>query len=117
MYGRRSYRLIWANTNVPQWANTDVLSRPETPPQPFAFIPFYYDGDFADRVDLLAQVDQICSKPAQRVALVGLGGVGKSQLAIEYAHRTNTASTWVFWMHAGTCRKQPIVDILSLVYN
>ena len=38
------------------------------------------------------------------MALVGLGGVGKSQLAIEYAHRVvaGRADTWVFWVHAGT---------------
>jgi hypothetical protein len=42
-------------------------------------------------------------RSGRRVALVGLGGVGKSQLAIEYAHRIREAQpeTWVFWVHAG----------------
>ena len=38
------------------------------------------------------------------MALVGLGGVGKSQLVIEYAHRVAAGQpyTWVFWVYAGT---------------
>ncbi|KAK3347571.1 LOW QUALITY PROTEIN: Tetratricopeptide repeat-domain-containing protein [Neurospora tetraspora] len=75
--------------------------RLETPPPPFATIPFSRDPDFVDRGDILDQIDQRCSEPAGRVALVGLGG---SQLAIEYAHRTaaKEPDRWVFWVHAGT---------------
>lgn len=56
------------------------------------------------RGDYLAQLDERCSRTAGCAALVGLGGVGKSQLAIEYAHclRERSPQTWVFWVHAGT---------------
>jgi hypothetical protein len=111
--------------------------RPETPPQPFATIPFFRDPDFVSRGDILDQINQRCSEPAARVALVGLGGVGKSQLAIEYAHRiaAGQPGTWVFWVHAGTQarveegfrtiadavklpgRNQPKADIPQLVYG
>ncbi|KAK3947546.1 kinesin light chain [Pseudoneurospora amorphoporcata] len=78
--------------------------RLETPSPPFATIPFSRDPDFVNRGDILDQIDQRCSEPAARVALVGLGGVGKSQLAIEFAHRiaARHPDTWVFWVHAGT---------------
>ena len=92
----RARKVIYANVHT---------ERPETPPQPFATIPFVRDCDFIDRGDILEQVSQRCSEPAGRVALVGLGGIGyvysramaggrrangsrKSQLAIEFAHRT-----------------------------
>lgn len=55
----------------------DVLAnRPQTPMKPFSTVPFRRDPDFVDRADILDQIDQCCSQPGGRVALVGLGGVG-----------------------------------------
>ena len=75
------------------------------------------------------------------MALVGLGGVGKSQLAIEHAYRVRDGAVrenrevWVFWVHAETRarieegfqsiadavkmpgRNQPGADIPQLVYQ
>ncbi|KAB5566910.1 P-loop containing nucleoside triphosphate hydrolase protein [Coniochaeta sp. 2T2.1] len=113
------------------------VERPETPPPPSATIPFSRDPDFVERGDILDQIDKRCTEPAARVALVGLGGVGKSQLAIEYAHRiaAKQPDTWVFWVHAGTqarveegfraiadtvklpSRNQPKANLLQLVYG
>jgi hypothetical protein len=114
-----------------------ITERRETPLIPFATIPFSRDPDFVNRGDILDQIDHRCSEPAARVALVGLGGVGKSQLAIEFAHRiaAGQPNTWVFWVHAGTParveegfrtiadavklpgRNQPKADIPQLVYG
>ncbi|KAA8646773.1 uncharacterized protein ATNIH1004_005448 [Aspergillus tanneri] len=68
--------------------------RPETPPGPLSTVPFARDPDFVSRDTLLL--------PGSRIALVGLGGVGKSQLAIEYSYqvRSQSPATWVFWVHA-----------------
>ncbi|KAF5132805.1 Kinesin light chain [Metarhizium anisopliae] len=95
--------------------------RRETPPQPFASIPFPPDPDFVTRGDILDQVIQRCSQPAGRVALVGLGGVGKSQLAIESAHQIAEAqgNIWVFWIHAATRARveegfRTIADVVKL---
>ncbi|KAF1937469.1 hypothetical protein EJ02DRAFT_505995 [Clathrospora elynae] len=74
---------------------------------------------------------------SSRVALVGIGGVGKSQLAIEHYYRTAERSpeTWVFWAHASNTarleqsyreiadqakirgRKDPQVDVFKLVHD
>ncbi|OAL46892.1 TPR-like protein [Pyrenochaeta sp. DS3sAY3a] len=111
--------------------------RPETPPRPSCFVPFRRDPDFVDRGTLLGQIGQRCAAPASRVALVGLGGVGKSQLAIEHCYRTAELSpqTWVFWVHAGNTarlqqsfrdmaeqvkvrgRKDPQTDVFKLVHD
>ncbi|PCD20331.1 hypothetical protein AU210_016198 [Fusarium oxysporum f. sp. radicis-cucumerinum] len=110
---------------------------PEPTPPPFASIPFRRDPTFVDRGDILDQIGRQCSKPASRVAIVGLGGVGKSQLAIEFAHRfaAHSTETWVFWVHASTQarviegfksiadkvkligRNRPEVDVLQLVFD
>ncbi|KAF2805782.1 putative kinesin [Mytilinidion resinicola] len=76
--------------------------RAETPPNPSCAVPFRRDPDFVDRGTLLDQIRETCSAPASRIALVGLGGVGKSQLAIEHCYQTANRSptTWVFWVHA-----------------
>ncbi|KAF2836645.1 hypothetical protein M501DRAFT_1033316 [Patellaria atrata CBS 101060] len=109
--------------------------RPETPPSPSCNVPFRRDPDFVDRGTLLDQIHEKCSTPASRIALVGFGGVGKSQLAIEHCYRTADRSpeTWVFWVHASNAarvdqgyraiadqvklagRKDPQADIFELV--
>ncbi|KFA56252.1 hypothetical protein S40293_00202 [Stachybotrys chartarum IBT 40293] len=93
----------------------------ETPPCPAVVIPFSRDLDFVNRqaaVDQGTIIDQIiqkCSQPDSWTALVGLGGVGKSQLAIEYAYRLQEQSpeTWVFWIHASNAARfeQSIRDV------
>ncbi|KAF2818188.1 hypothetical protein CC86DRAFT_245853, partial [Ophiobolus disseminans] len=111
--------------------------RPETPPQPSCLVPFGRDRDFVDRGTLLDQIRERCAAPASRVALVGLGGVGKSQLAIEHCYRTAEQSpdTWVFWVHASNTarleqsfreiadrgkvrgRTDPQADVFKLVHD
>ena len=107
------------------------------PPKPSSTVPFRRDPDFVDRGDLLSRVDERCSQPAGRAALVGLGGVGKSQLAIEHTYRTRERSPdrWVFWVHSSNAarfeqsyrdiadvikiagREDPKADIFKLVHD
>jgi len=65
----------------------------------FVAMPFSISSKSGDAfLDLV----QKCAEPRSRTALVGLGGVGKSQLAIEYCYQVKEKSpdTWVFWVHA-----------------
>ncbi|KAF3010215.1 hypothetical protein E8E15_001317 [Penicillium rubens] len=111
--------------------------RPETPTNPFSTVPFARDLDFVSRDALLRRIHEKSLVPGSRIALVGLGGVGKSQLAIEYSYqvRSESPATWVFWVHASNAarfdqsfrsiadqvkipgRQDPKVNILNLVEN
>ncbi|KAI0513162.1 P-loop containing nucleoside triphosphate hydrolase protein [Xylaria bambusicola] len=113
----------------------------KTPSAPSFNIPFRRDDDFVNRKIIMDQLHHICLRPASRAALVGLGGVGKSQLAIEHAYRMRDRfkqedrQFWAFWVHASTRarveedfkriadiaevpgRNQSGVNILQLVYQ
>ncbi|KFY17491.1 hypothetical protein V492_00633, partial [Pseudogymnoascus sp. VKM F-4246] len=103
-------------------------------------VPFSQDEHFVGREDILGQLDlggKQALKKHRRHALVGLGGVGKSQIAIEYAYRTqkHQPQISVFWIHASTKtrfeqayqemaerlelpgRDDPKANVLRLVYN
>ncbi|KAJ5715158.1 uncharacterized protein N7483_012339 [Penicillium malachiteum] len=81
--------------------------RPETPPEPCSNVPFSRDRDFIERGNLLDDIHERCSVENSRLALVGMGGVGKSQLAVEYCYRAREKSpqTWVFWVHSSNAAR------------
>lgn len=73
--------------------------------KPHFLIPFPRDPDFVDRPVLQEWLEeQYNTNPARRIALVGMGGFGKSQIVIEFAYRVHIASpeTSVFWVHGGS---------------
>ncbi|CZR66344.1 uncharacterized protein PAC_16245 [Phialocephala subalpina] len=66
-------------------------------------VPFDKDPKFLGREDVITEIDEQF-KVQRRVALAGIGGVGKSQIAIEYCHRFREQHprAHVFWVHAGS---------------
>ncbi|KAF1842634.1 TPR-like protein [Cucurbitaria berberidis CBS 394.84] len=70
------------------------------PPKPSSTCPFEQEPDFIDR-DVMGEVMLKC-QPGTKLALMGIGGVGKSRLAIEYTYRMREAfpQMWIFWVSA-----------------
>ncbi|KAH6680037.1 kinesin light chain 3 [Plectosphaerella plurivora] len=103
--------------------------------KPRRLLPFPRDPEFVHRPSIEEWMQEQYSKPVQRMALVGMGGFGKSQLAIEFAHQVHVdhPDTSIFWVHGHTretfeesyhalaellalpCRHEPEIDILALV--
>ena len=84
--------------------------RQPPPPRPFIGVPPRI-ASFTGRADELDRLDAILmhDKPAAvtqaalgRAAVQGMGGVGKSSLAIEYAHRFRGLYAGVCWCPAET---------------
>ena len=72
---------------------------------PFFHIPYIRNPFFTDREDILAQLHELLALRKSRApllpqALVGLGGVGKTQIAIEYAYRFMREYHTVVWLRA-----------------
>ncbi|KFY48968.1 hypothetical protein V495_00865, partial [Pseudogymnoascus sp. VKM F-4514 (FW-929)] len=76
---------------------------------PRSTVPFDRDTNFVGRKDALAALElRFCqSNSHNRIVLVGLGGVGKSQIAIEYSYRLRVKDPqiWVFWVYASTAER------------
>ncbi|KAL8824863.1 MAG: hypothetical protein Q9191_004767 [Dirinaria sp. TL-2023a] len=77
--------------------------RDSKPLEPIWMVPISRNPNFVGRDDLLEQLedeliaDDGCSTTA---VLHGLGGIGKSQIALEYVFRQRSADTAVFWVYA-----------------
>ncbi|KAL9561423.1 hypothetical protein ACKAV7_014778 [Fusarium commune] len=98
-------------------------------------VPFDRDPDFVDRPDITTWLQRQYTGSASRIALVGMGGFGKSQVTIQFAHHIHSESpqTNVYWVHASSRprfeeayrsiaerlqlprRNDPDVDVLGLV--
>ncbi|KAL7275543.1 hypothetical protein RUND412_001502 [Rhizina undulata] len=81
-------------------------------------LPFQRNRNFCGREDILDKMQQILeprnsakspvempiakrgAKKRKSVILHGLGGIGKSQIALEYAHRFHNLYTSIFWIDA-----------------
>jgi hypothetical protein len=64
-------------------------------------VPFHPNPFFTGRDLLLAEVNNMLTAPevaSRRVVLTGLGGVGKTQLAVEYAYQYQADYDLVWWI-------------------
>ncbi|KAK4041966.1 regulatory protein AfsR [Parachaetomium inaequale] len=66
-----------------------------------SILPFPPDPEFISRPQISGWIKEKAKIPGGRAALVGLGGIGKSQLAIRHAHGVRNRSH-VFWINATT---------------
>jgi tetratricopeptide (TPR) repeat protein len=98
------------------------LPRPPTPRTPPSAqlwtIPFPRNPFFVGQEDLLTQLHRRLTRGTptavtQVQAISGLGGIGKTQLAIEYAYRYRKSYPFVFWIRAEHLETL-VADLMSL---
>ena len=88
----------------PESYSPSVMVGPTTVPINF-MLPYERNPDFVGRDDLLIELRQkLCNKSVHnynhRIAIYGCGGIGKTQIAIEYTYRYATFYKHVFWISA-----------------
>ncbi|KAM0331405.1 hypothetical protein ACHAQA_003078 [Verticillium albo-atrum] len=66
-------------------------------------VPYPRNKEFVGREDTIDTIGKLLSGPsaASFAVLYGLGGIGKTQVALEIAHRSRDLKS-VIWIHAGT---------------
>lgn len=97
-------------------------------------IPFLRNLNFVARKGLTDSIEQRFTSGEPKVVLYGLGGAGKTQIALEYAFRTSQAHS-VFWVYASSdtnfkesyqrianvceipSRRDPQANIMRLVHD
>lgn len=98
--------------------NTALIEmKPVRPPDN---LPFPRNPHFVGREDSISQIDALLnSSPAVPVAIVGMGGMGKTQLALEFAHRRISGYPGgVFWIRAADeSQIRDSFDALGVLFN
>ncbi|PWW75237.1 TPR-like protein [Tuber magnatum] len=70
------------------------------PTQPYWMVPYSRNSRFVGRAGILESLEeQVGEDGLNRIALHGLGGSGKTQIALEYAYRLKD-TRHIFWVHA-----------------
>ncbi|KAI7081972.1 hypothetical protein KC356_g8742 [Hortaea werneckii] len=94
------------NADIINYHGGRVQEPMRTSPPPSSTVPFHRDPNFVDRTEL-ETLEEKLSAWNKKVALVGIGGVGKSQLAIEFCYRIRDRSPeiWTFWVHASSAAR------------
>ena len=92
-----------------QKANTTNIinnNYPVLPPQDKVFQPNGRNTRFVDRPNVFEAIrhaiENSKSMQCSHIALCGLGGMGKSQIALEYCYRNKTNYRYIFWIDADT---------------
>jgi NB-ARC domain len=99
VFGKSIEKLGWPGKNrIPNWHVAD-------PPNPL----------FTGRNETLTEIHKILKSKSSPVALSGVGGVGKSQIAIEYAHKYMHEYHTVMWLRAGD-REILAADFASIAF-
>ena len=116
----RAYEIHISLSSIHRWENDDATPHPATREKLYRLfnktastwgvlekdeaiwnVPFARNLHFTGREEILSLIHKYLSKKTP-VALCGLGGIGKTQTAVEYTYRHSDAYDTVLWVRADT---------------
>jgi tetratricopeptide (TPR) repeat protein len=111
-----NYRLVSGQICETIACSQSIL-RSKSKPQPAMLLPYLRNPDFVGRIHIMQQLSTLLNSGRRCAGLYGLGGIGKSQVAIEYAHSTrDKTGQAVFWIYAANRARfeQSFLDIAKI---
>ncbi|KAH8126039.1 P-loop containing nucleoside triphosphate hydrolase protein [Trichoderma asperelloides] len=91
---------------IDNFNNLKVEQQPPPYPDPLWLVPFDRNPSFVGRDGIFEEIDQafaVQGGSQPKAALCGLGGIGKSQVALEYCYRRRTKGRCsILWVNAAT---------------
>src|SRR4051812_14307991 len=81
--------------------NVNIQPQPLLPTDRFD-VPEARNRRFVDRQEVFERLEECMHNNNQEIgaALVGLGGMGKTQIALEYCYRNRPVYQYIFWVKA-----------------
>ncbi|KAL8654425.1 MAG: hypothetical protein Q9226_003438 [Calogaya cf. arnoldii] len=76
-------------------------------PKIYSMVPVLWADDFTGREEQMSILSSKLSQQGKhvRVAIVGLGGIGKTRIARQYIETQKGFGVSIFWIHAGTAER------------
>lgn len=112
----------WRAVPLAEVSQEQAAGKEETfaPDPQFWYVPHLRNPFFTGREELLSHLHEMLHAEKQTVAvtqraLCGLGGVGKTQIVLEYAYRYQYEYQAIFWIKADT-RENLLADFLALAH-
>ncbi|KAF4616252.1 hypothetical protein G7Y89_g15154 [Cudoniella acicularis] len=98
----KHFPIKFSSKDIIDWRNSQLRSNYDKP-KAITFMPFLRNEGLINRNDIFKTLDQLITPQSHNrsAAIWGLGGCGKTQIALEYAYRyQDQSSCSIFWVHA-----------------
>jgi tetratricopeptide (TPR) repeat protein len=102
---RSYYTIVYVQAYLRLGLNLTTGTTPSAAPKEIFIVPYQQNDQFTGRVTVLDKIaatlwNNNLARLSHRIVLHGLGGVGKTQIALQYAHIHRDRYGKVFWVKA-----------------
>ncbi|CZR68366.1 uncharacterized protein PAC_18265 [Phialocephala subalpina] len=99
---QKHFLVEFSSKDIMEWRSSQLRSTYDKP-KATTFMPFLRNEGLINRDDIFKTLDRLITPQSRNrsAAIWGLGGCGKTQIALEYAYRCQDQNSCsIFWVHA-----------------